>query len=318
MSAQWKNGLWHAYNDYLTEKFGEKVYKVTVSAGLTCPTRDGTKGTQGCAFCDERGSSSFFAAGHATQSVEHQIRETIPDIARRFGASKFIAYFQAFTNTYGPLSYLKEVYDGAMNIPGIVGMAVGTRPDCLPNEVLELLNGYGSPSWHVSLELGLQSLRDEALDFYERGHTAEQGIDAIRRALKFPNLKVSAHLMFGAPGDTIQDAIEAATLLSELGVHGVKIHQLMVLKDTELARRYARAPWPLIELEDYNRLAMAFLEHLAPNIYVERAHALASHPDELIGPRWSAERFRPFNDLKKMMRDYGSIQGRTLEKRIPA
>src|SRR4051794_36550036 len=112
-ASKWKNGIWHAYSDYLNKRFGERVYKVTVSAGFTCPTRDGTRGTKGCAFCDERGSSSFFSAGSAAQSIEAQVRETMPDIARRFNAKKFLAYFQSFTNTYGPLNYLREVYDGA-------------------------------------------------------------------------------------------------------------------------------------------------------------------------------------------------------------
>jgi radical SAM protein (TIGR01212 family) len=310
MSSQWRNHLWHGYSDFLYERFGERVYKVTVSAGFTCPTRDGTKGTAGCAFCDERGSSSFFAAGKAGRSVADQLQAAIPEISRRFHAKKFLAYFQSFTNTYGPLSYLREVYDGAINVPGVVGLAVGTRPDCVPGDVLALLNGYGHGGRHVSLELGLQSLRDEALDFYERGHTAAEGLDAVRRALRFPNLSVSVHLMFGAPGDTVEHAIEAARELSRLGVHGVKIHQLMILGETTLARRYALAPWPLLSVEHYNRMAAAFLDHLDPRIHVERTHALASHYDELVGPSWSKERFRPLNELKRLMSEQGSFQGR--------
>jgi len=309
---QWKNGLWYAYSDYLELTFGERVYKVTVSGGFTCPTRDGTKGTKGCAFCDERGSSSFFSAGNASRSIEQQVLRSMPQIAKRFRAKKFLAYFQSFTNTYGPIPYLREVYDGALNIPDVVGLAIGTRPDCVPGEVLALLNGYGHGDRYISLEIGLQSLREEALEFYERGHTAAEGIDAIERSKKFPNLSVSVHLMFGAPGDTIDNAIEAARMMNRLKVDGVKIHQLMVLKDTILAERYARDPWPLLTMEQFNEMAMAFLENLDPSIHVERTHALSSHPDELVGPSWSSERFQPLNALKKMMTEKGSYQGKAL------
>ena len=308
---QWKNGLWYAYSDFLNERFGEKVYKITVSAGFTCPTRDGTRGTKGCAFCDERGSSSFFASGQASASIEEQIRQTMPRVAKRFTAGKFLAYFQSFTNTYGPLNYLREVYDGALNIPDVVGMAIGTRPDCVPSDVLALVNGYGK-SRYVSLELGLQSLRDEALEFYERGHSVAEGIDAVERAVKFPNIHVGVHLMFGAPGDTVEHAVEAARTMNRLGVHGVKIHQLMILKNTILGERYAAAPWPLLSMDEYNRMAMAFLENLDPRIHVERTHGLSSHPLELAGPAWSALRFEPQNHLRKLMQDNDSYQGKAL------
>ncbi len=313
---QWKNGLWHSYSDDLTSRFGAKVYKVTVSAGFTCPTRDGTKGTDGCSFCDERGSASFYSAGQASLEIRQQIERMKPIVGRRFRAKKFIAYFQSFTNTYGPLNYLREVYDGAINAPDVVGLAIGTRPDCVPNDVLALLNGYGR-NQHVSLELGLQSFRDEALDFYQRGHTVAEGINAVERALRFPNLNVSVHLMFGAPceaalsgDDLLREGAETARHVNKLGVHGVKVHQLMVLKDTVLATRFAIKPWPLFELERYNRLIMAFLEHLNPSIHVERTHALSSHPKELVGPLWAASRFDPQNSLQAIMKNNGSYQGK--------
>ncbi len=169
----WKNEFWYGYSDYLKEIFGEKVYKVTLSAGFTCPTRDGTRGTEGCFFCDERGSASFFGTEKAAYAIREQLSANIPRIRERFGAKKFLAYFQSFTNTYGPIKYLQEVYDGAINFPDVVGMAIGTRPDCVPNEVLSLLNQYGR-NRYVSLELGLQSFIDESLNFYGRGHTVAE------------------------------------------------------------------------------------------------------------------------------------------------
>lgn len=310
----WKNRLWYSYNDYLSARFGEKVYKVTVSAGFTCPTRDGTKGSFGCAFCDERGSASFSSSERAALAVRSQLEKAIPFVSRRFRARKYLAYFQSFTNTYGPLPYLREVYDGALGVPNVVGMAVGTRPDCVPTDVLALLNGYGR-SRYVSLELGLQSFDDETLAFYERGHTVAESVDAVTRALRFPNLHLSVHLMFGAPGEVgrlREVAVDAARRCNALGVHGVKIHHLMVLKNTVLARRYAENPWPLVSMEEYNEAAEAFLDHLSPSIHVDRTHALASHFDELVGPAWSAERFGAINKLQQEMREHGSFQGKAL------
>jgi radical SAM protein (TIGR01212 family) len=233
----------------------------------------------------------------------------MPFVRRRFKANKFLAYFQSFTNTYAPIPYLKEVYDSALNIPDVVGMAVGTRPDCLPVDVLSLLNSYG-PHRHVSLEIGLQSLKDKTLNFYQRGHTAKEGLEGVARALKFPNLHVSVHLMFGAPGDCIADAIHAAKTINDLGVHGVKIHNLMILKDTVLAKRFALEPWPMFTLSQYNQLVMAFLEHLSPTIHVERTHAASSHPDELLVPSWSALRHEPLNELKRLLAAENAMQGK--------
>lgn len=307
--AFWKNGLWYSYNDYLTARFGERVYKTTVSGGFTCPTRDGRKGTKGCAFCDEQGSASYYSGQQASLAIQQQLKRSMPYVRRRFKVAKFIAYFQSFTNTYAPVQYLQQVYDAAFSEPDIVGLAIGTRPDCVPNDVLRLLNRYGVSSF-VNLEIGLQSFRNDSLEFYERGHTAEEGIDAVKRALQFPNLHIGVHMMFGAPDETVEDAVWAAKKLNELGVHGVKVHNLMILKNTILAERYAIQPWPLLELETYNEMLIAFLENLNPAIHVERTHGLASIPSDLVGPSWSADRFLPINLLMHTMKARGSLHGK--------
>ena len=180
---------------------------------------------------------------------------------------------------------------------------------------MALLNTYGRGRY-VSLELGLQSLRNEALDFYERGHSAEEGIDAVKRSTNFPNLNVSVHLMFGAPGDTVETAIHAAKTLNQYKIAGVKIHQLMILKNTILADRYAQNPWPLLTMEEYNRMAMAFIEHLDPSIYIERTHGLSSHREELVGPSWSSFRFEPMNELRKIMMENNTFHGKRFEANL--
>ncbi len=316
----WTNGLWYGYSDYLKKRFGEKVYKLTVSAGFTCPTRDGTKGTEGCAFCDERGSASFYGAERASFEIKKQLLNSMPAVKRRFHANKFMAYFQSFTNTYGPIPYLKEVYDGAVNVENVVGMAVGTRPDCLSNEVLALLNQYAQ-NRYVSLEIGLQSFDEETLKFYQRGHSVQEGFDAIERAKKYPNLQLSVHLMVGSAPEmkilseasnvqVAEHAAQNAEQINRLGIHGVKIHQLMILKDTVLAKRFAIEPWPMFDMDRYHFYIMKFLEHLDPNIHIERTHALSSHPDELVAPKWSANRFAMHNGLQKMMKSNYSKQGK--------
>lgn len=322
-NQHWGNKLWFGYSDYLKKRFGEKVYKLTVSAGFTCPTRDGTRGTEGCAFCDERGSASFYGSERASLEIKKQLLDSMPAVKRRFHVNKFMAYFQSFTNTYGPLSYLRQVYDGAVNVENIIGMAVGTRPDCLSNEVLHLLNQYAS-NRYVSLEIGLQSFDDETLNFYQRGHSVQEGFDAIQRAKKFPDLQISVHLMVGsAPEMKIlanatdieleKHAAWNANQINSLGIQGVKIHQLMVLKDTVLAKRYAIEPWPVFEMDRYHFYIMKFLEHLDPTIHIERTHALSSHPDELVMPKWSSNRFGMHNGLQKMMKDHQSFQGKLFE-----
>jgi uncharacterized protein len=301
--------LYYSYNRYLQETFGGKTYKVVVASGLTCPTRDGTLGKKGCAFCDVRGSSSYFGKQGRGTEISEQIRKRIPGIRERFNAEHFLAYFQSYTNTYSDVGYLREIYEAALSEPGIDGLCVGTRPDCLPDAVIELLEEIAKRKY-VSLELGVQSFEDPSLEWLDRGHSGQCSIDALKKVREMaPHVHTCAHLMFGQPTDSPTMARDAALLLNDLGVKGVKLHQLMVLKNTELANRYAEQPFPTLSLEQYGELVYEFLSHLKPEIYVERMCATATHFDECIAPEWSRSRWEPHNKIRESLITRNLVQG---------
>lgn len=310
------------YSDSLIRRYGSKTYKLTVSGGRTCPTRDGTfgpkKGWGGCSFCDVHGSASYFANMRKEMPVRLQLEAAASAVRKRFKAEKFVAYFQSYTTTHEEIAEFKERYDEAVGFPGVVRLAVGTRPDCLPDEVLELLGGY-LDRVDVQLELGVQSLNDSVLDWFDRGHDAAAATDALKRALSYSRqfrnegkpheLDVSAHLILGAPMETDSDLIHTARTLSELGVHGVKLHHLHVLKKTKLERRYKAGEFRFLGMEEYFERAALFLRHLDPHIVIHRTHGLAPHPEELVGPDWSLLKIHPVEQFKRWMHERGWKQG---------
>lgn len=301
--------LYYSYSRYLGETFGEKTYKVTVASGLTCPTRDGTLGKRGCAFCDVRGSSSYFGKQGRGLEINQQLQSRIPGIRERYGASKFLAYFQSYTNTYSDIDYLREIYEAALASPGISGLCVGTRPDCLPDPVIDLLQELAQKHY-VSLELGVQSFEDPTLEWLARGHSGQCSIDALLKLReRAPSVHTCAHLIFGSPTDSPTAARDAAQILNGLGVRGAKLHQLMVLEHTDLATRYEESPFPVLSLEDYAEVVFEFLSNLSPQIYVERLAAKASHFDECIAPLWSRKQWEPHNIIIESLTSRGLRQG---------
>jgi radical SAM protein (TIGR01212 family) len=304
----------YPYSRYLREVFGGKTYKIVVASGLTCPTRDGKLASAGCAFCDLRGSSSFFGKKGRGRPVREQIEARLPEIRARFSAEKFLAYFQSYTNTYTGADELRELYESALAVPEIAGLCIGTRPDCLEDDVLSLLEELGQRTY-VSLELGVQSFEDASLEWLARGHDGACSVRALERlAQRCPSVHVCAHLMFGQPTDSRHCARDAARLLSLLGVRGAKLHQLMILEGTELARRYRAEPFPTLSLEEYGERVIEFIEYLSPSIYLERLCANATHKDECLAPQWSRERWRPHNVLREMLETRGCRQGSKLLK----
>lgn len=299
------------YSEHLRRRLGKPTYKVVVASGLTCPTRDGTIDTGGCAFCDVRGSSSFHGKRARGQAVRDQLALRMPEMAKRFGVEQFVAYFQSYTNTYtDDVDYLRELYSEAIAVPGVVGLAIGTRPDCLAAPVVELLAEFAERTY-VSLELGVQSFEDTTLEWLKRGHSGECSIEAISRVRRdAPRVEVSAHLIFGSPTDSASAPEDAARLLSDLGVHGAKLHQLMVLEHTELARRYRSQPFATLSLEEYAERVGRFLDHLDPAIFIERLSALATHTAECIAPEWSRDRWLGHNRLRELLMAQGVAQGR--------
>lgn len=258
--------LYRTYSEYLKETYGEKVYKLPINLPLTCPNRDGTLGTGGCIFCAESGAG--FESLPAHLSVKEQLCRNRDYIGKKYRAQKFIAYFQNFTNTYLPLGDFRRNLEAAL-LPGVVEIAVSTRPDCLGDEYLDALAAIRETGVNVSLELGLQSANDRTLQIIHRGHTVNDFCDAVYRA-HARDIPVCAHLIINLPWDTQDDILRAASLLNEYEVEGVKVHSLYVVKGTPLAEMYERGEVAMIPYEDYVRRTILFLEHLSPNTVIHR------------------------------------------------
>lgn len=276
---------YRTFNSYLREYFGERVYRVPIDAGFTCPNRDGVRAFGGCTFCDDRGS------GAPTINVENSVREQLEAgmrrIGKRYKAKKFLAYFQAFTNTYAPEGVLRSIYDVALEYPDVVGICIGTRPDCLEDNVLDLLQELSEKTF-VWLEVGVQSVFNETLDKINRGHSAEEFFDAVERAKK-RNLKVATHLIFGLPGEDESHMLETVRQMSQTDLDGIKIHQLCIYKGTPMEVDYRLGRLPVLDEDRYVNLVCDSLELLPPEMIIMRLVAEGSQ-DEIIAPDWAFEK----------------------------
>jgi len=300
-----------AFGDYLKDKYGCKVYKVTIDAGFTCPNRDGKLGTGGCIYCNNRGFSPN--TRQPRSSVTEQLERGMKFLRQRYKAEKFISYFQAFTNTYAPLEKLEKLYRESLVPEDVVGLSVGTRPDCCGEEVVGLLAelARGHEVW---IELGLQSIHDSTLERINRRHDFRSFTDAVERIHSRPGLKICAHVILGLPGETREMMIESAGVLSDLGIEGIKIHLLHVLKDTELERMYEQGEIEMFGFNEYVQLVADYLEKLDPGIVIQRLTA-DGPSDILVAPRWALEKKRTIDKIEKELLKRGSRQGTKRETR---
>lgn len=294
-----------SYGSHLKKRFGEKVFKVTIDAGFTCPNRDGTLGKSGCTYC----SNAAFNPNQREikKSVSEQVREGMQKVGKRYGAKKFIAYFQAFTNTYGPPEILRQKYQQALVNDAIVGLAIGTRPDCLPDDVLDVLEEF-SLHRYVSLEIGLQSTNNETLQKIHRGHDFAAFAQAVKQARK-RNLELCAHVILGLPGETRADMLATAKTLSTMEIQGVKIHPLHICRDTPMEKEYQEGKIQLLSMEEFVATACDFIEILRPDICIHRLTADA--PSEiLIAPLWIQEKALVIRTIENEFKKRNSRQGR--------
>ncbi len=292
-------------NTYLRSEFGERVQKLTVDAGFTCPNRDGNLSYDGCIYCNPKGSGT---GAHALgMSITEQINQSKPGVARRYKAKKFMVYFQAFTNTYGPLERLRTVYDEALAFEDVVALSIGTRPDCVEEPVLDLLGTYAKERL-IWVEYGLQSIHDQTLALINRGHT----FDCFETALKETQdrqMKVCAHVILGLPGETREMMLESAGVLGDMGVDGVKIHLLYVPKYTQLETMYEEGKYQCLEQQEYAELVCDYLELLPPEMVIQRITG-DPHPDELVAPHWPLKKTNTTNLIKKILESRETQQGR--------
>lgn len=290
----------HGYtsvNKYLSEKFGEKVYKLSLNAGLTCPNRDGTLSTGGCIFCSEGGSGDFAVSG---TDIYQQIEDAKKLISAKTNCRKFIAYFQAYTNTYGPIDYLRKIFTEAINHPDIVVLSIATRCDCIDENVLDLLIELNKikPVW---IEMGLQSIHPQTLELIRCGYTFDQ-FKKTTSLLSDAGIDVIAHIILGLPSETKSMMIDSVSQVCQLPIKGIKISLLHVLKNTVLADMYHANPWPMMTLDEYCLLVVECLKVIPSHVIVHRITGDGPR-NLLIEPKWSTDKKRILNTINHLLAD---------------
>jgi radical SAM protein (TIGR01212 family) len=296
-------------NSYLRNLFGCRVQKLTIDAGLTCPNRDGRISHAGCIYCNTRGSGTGAHANGLT--VTQQLNNGKKSLSKRYKAKKFIAYFQSFSNTYASLQKLKQLYEEALAVDDIVGLSIGTRPDCVAEPVLDLLQNYAK-HYLVWIEYGLQSAHDATLAFINRGHDVQCFIDAVKKT-KGRGIKICAHVILGLPHETRRDILHTAETIATLGLDGVKIHLLYVVKGTRLESLYQQGAFKCLEQHAYVDLVCDFLEKIPFEIVVQRLTG-DPHRPELAAPAWSLKKTETLNLIRKTLEERNSWQGKYFEK----
>ncbi len=291
-------------NSALRARFGCRVHKIPIDAGLTCPNRDGTVGIGGCIYCNDSGSGT---GASARESIVEQIQRAQPFLRHRYRADKFIAYFQSFSNTYAPVDRLRTMYEEALAEDDIVGLAIGTRPDCAGDDVLDLLAVLGRKTY-LLVEYGLQSIHDRTLELINRGHTVEDFREAVRRT-RSRGLDVSVHVILGLPGEDREDMLETARALSSMDIQGIKIHLMYVIRGTELHRMYENGLYRFLTRDDYVDIVGNFLTLLPPDIVIHRLTG-DPHPDELVAPLWALEKSANLRAIRETMRERNLWQGK--------
>jgi len=301
---------YNAFGQSMKDLYGQPVYKVNVDAGFTCPNRDGTVSVGGCIYCN---NDSFRpSACTSAASVHEQIEKGIPYLKRRYGAEKFLVYFQPFTNTYAPVAILERLYREALDNPGVVGLAIGTRPDCVDEGKIALLEDLAREHF-ILVEYGLQSIYDRTLEFINRGHDFARFRSAVSMTAG-RGIRIGAHLILGFPTETRDEMLAMADVISKLPIGFLKLHQLQVIRHTALAELHAQKPFPTFSYEEYLELVSDFLERLSPDIVLQRLFAAAPE-DILIGPVWNRTRSEFLNDLDAYLERVGSFQGKKYDKR---
>lgn len=302
---KWGEKPYHSLDYMFRERFGEKVYKVTLNGGMSCPNRDGKLGTRGCIFCSAGGSGDF--AADSSLSITEQIDRQISILSAKRPIHKYIAYFQAFTNTYAPVEYLEKIFTEALAHPGIAALSIGTRPDCLGKDVIALLSRLNrqKPVW---VELGLQTIHEKTAAYIRRGYPLSCFEDAVRR-LRSEDIEVIVHTILGLPGESTQDILNTMKYLNHQDIQGIKLQLLHVLRGTDLASDYEKGLFRTYERDEYISLVISCLEHLRPDMVIHRITG-DGPKDLLIAPLWASRKREVLNLLHHQMKENHNYQGR--------
>jgi len=297
--------LYNDYNSYLKEKFGQKVYRIGLDAGFSCPNRDGTKGYGGCAYCNETGSRSSYT--EPGRPVAEQLKQRIQYLKTNKGAQKFIAYFQAFTNTYAHPEVLKRTYDNVLGFEEIVGISIGTRPDAIDRDKLEIISSY-KKRYDVWIEYGAQSTHDRTLAGINRGHKFCDFVDAVGVTKEF-GISICAHIIVGLPGESRNDIIDTAKKLSSLKINGVKIHLLHILKGSKYEQLYREGKIKVMGQGEYSEAVCDFLEHLSRDIIIQRLTGQGAKQYHA-APDWAHDKTATIRQIEETLKTRKSFQGK--------
>ena len=295
------------FGGYMRRNFDFKVQKISIDGGFTCPNRDGTKGTGGCTYCNNRTFNPAYC--HRNRSVTEQMNEGIAFFAHKYPKMRYLAYFQAYTNTYDSLEVLRTRYEEALKVDGCVGLVIGTRPDCMPEELLDYLQELARRAY-VMVEYGVESTDDATLLRINRGHDYATAVDTIRRTAA-RGLPVGVHIILGLPGEQRVSLIRQARQLSELPITTLKLHQLQLIRGTRMADEFDESPedFHLFELDEYIEVVVDYLENLRPDIVVER-FASQSPKELLIAPDWGLKNYELVEKIKRRMRERDTWKGK--------
>ena len=299
------NDKFYKLNNFLKENFKEKIYKVSLDGGFTCPNRDGKISNKGCLFCSDKGSGEF--AGDRCKTITAQIDEQIDFMKDKIGSSKVIAYFQNFTNTYGDVEYLRKIYYEALNHEKVIGIAIATRPDCLSDDVINLLDEINK-KYFLWVELGLQTANDNIGKIINRGYDTKVYIDSCK-ILNEKNIKFVTHMIVGLPNEEKKDLYDTIDLINSVKSWGIKIHLLYILKNSKLLNYYQQNPFKIYEKDEYENTVIELLERLSPSIVVHRLTGDAKK-DELFEPLWSLNKRGILNSIEKKLKSSKSYQGK--------
>lgn len=288
------------FGPWLQSELGCKVQKISVNAGMTCPNRDGTLGTGGCAFCNNQTFNPAYC--RTEKSVTQQLEEGKQFFARKYPAMKYLAYFQAYTNTYAELDRLVSLYEEALRVPDVVGLVIGTRPDCMPDNLLDYLEELNRRTFLI-VEYGVESANDETLLRINRGHTFRQSCEAIRRTAE-RGIRVGAHVILGFPWEPFDELMRQAEEIGRLPLTTLKLHQLQIIRGTQLAREYAEHPWAVPTAEEYIDLVLHYISRLPYGLVMER-FVSQSPPEMVIAPQWGLKNHEFANLLRNRMVKFG-------------
>lgn len=295
------------YNDFSTwlrRQLGCKVQKISIDAGFSCPNRDGTLTTGGCVFCDNKAFSPAYCRGN--KSVKRQVEDGISFFKKKYKDMKYLAYFQAFTNTHAPVEYLKSLYEEALSIEDVVGIVIGTRPDCVSDDILNYLEELNRQTFMI-VEYGIESTDNKMLKRINRGHTYECSVRAIERT-KERDILVGGHVILGLPGMTEEDCIREVERLNNTQLDILKLHQLQVVKDTRLAEEYLEKPFKVFNIDEYIRLVATLIQHIRPDMILDRF--ISQSPAEmLIAPKWGIKNYEFANALDNYLAKNNIYQG---------